>query len=101
MLIFRCSALRGRSVRARRVPRVDDVLAERIARLIAVHPTFGYRQLWALLRFREGVRINRKAVYRVLRLKRWFVHQRSVTPRPRVKGRMSRCAPGTVGRRAG
>jgi putative transposase len=44
----------------------------------------------ALLRFGAGVRVNRKAVYRVLRLKRWFVHQRTVTPRPRVQGRISR-----------
>jgi hypothetical protein len=27
--------------------------------------TFGYRRLWALLRFGQGIRINRKAVYRV------------------------------------
>jgi len=43
-----------------------------------------------LLRFGEGIRVNRKAIYRVLRLKGWFVHQRSVTPRPRVQGLKSR-----------
>jgi hypothetical protein len=26
------------------------------------HPTFGYRRIWAMLRFREGIRVNRKAV---------------------------------------
>ena len=62
------------------------------ARLIAEHPTFGYRRLWALLRFHEGLRINRKAVYRVLVLKGWFVHQRRTTPRPRVQGRRSRAS---------
>jgi len=56
------------------------------------HPTFGYRRLWALLRFHEGLRINRKAVYRVLVLKGWFVHQRRTTPRPRVQGRRSRAS---------
>ena len=50
----------------------------------------GYWQLWALLRFGEGIRVNRKAVYRILKLKRWFVHQRVTTPRPRVQGRRSR-----------
>ena len=30
--------------------------------------------------------MNRKAVYRVLKQKRWFVHQRAATPRPRVRG---------------
>lgn len=69
---------------------VEEMLAARLARLIQEHPTFGYRRLWALLRFREGVRINRKAVYRALRLKGWFVHQRQATPRPRAKRLRSR-----------
>ena len=71
-------------------PRLDEVLVERLRRLIERHPTFGYRRLWALLRFGEGLRVNRKAVYRILKLKRWFVHQRVATPRPRVQGRRSR-----------
>ena len=75
-----------------RTARVDEVLAARIERLIAEHPTYDYRRLWALLRFRDGVRVNAKAVYRVLALKGWFVHQRPVTPRPRVQGRRSRAA---------
>jgi putative transposase len=69
---------------------VNKVLAERLQRLITVHPTFGYRRLWALLRFGQGIRVNRKAVYRILRLEGWFVHQRVVTPRPRVQGLKSR-----------
>jgi putative transposase len=68
---------------------LDAVLVARIRKLIGKHPTFGYRKLWALLRFGEGLVINLKAVYRILKAKRWFVHQRSVTPRPRVQGRRS------------
>lgn len=83
------SAVRERPLTPR-VPVVDEVLAARLQRLIAQHPTFGYRRLWALLRFHEGLRINRKAVYRVLVVKGWFVHQRQATPRPRVQGRRSR-----------
>jgi HTH-like domain len=49
--------------------RCDELLAERIQRLIERHPTFGYRRLWALLRFGEGLRVNRKAAYRILKLK--------------------------------
>jgi transposase InsO family protein len=67
---------------------VDELLAERIRRLIELHPTYGYRLLWAMLR-KEGIRVNRKVVCRVLRLKRWLVHQRRLTPRPRVQGRRS------------
>ena len=84
------SSLERRRAGARPAPKVDEVLAERIRRLIHEFPTFGYRRLWALLRFRDGVRVNRKTVYRILRLKGWFVHQRQVTPRPRVRVRRSR-----------
>jgi putative transposase len=68
---------------------LDATLVARIAELIKRFPTYGYRKLWALLRFTDGLLINRKAVYRILKTKRWFVHQRSVTPRPRVQGRRS------------
>jgi putative transposase len=85
------SAVRERPTTPR-VPVVDAVLAARLQRLITQHPTFGYRRLWALLRFREGLRINRKAVYRVLAVKGWFVTQRATTPRPRVQGRRSRAS---------
>lgn len=78
------------AARAQRAPVIDEVLAARLQRLIAAYPTFGYRRLWALLRFHEGVLVNRKAVYRVLALQGWFVHQRRTTPRPRVQGRRSR-----------
>jgi putative transposase len=90
VLKFSRARLQARAVIAAQPPRLDEVLAERIQRLIALHPTFGYRRLWALLRFGEGVRVNRKAVYRVLKLKRWLVHQRVATPRPRVQERSSR-----------
>src|SRR5262249_10572746 len=76
--------------RARQAPRrgaINEPLAARIADLIRRHPTFGYRRLWALLRFREGTRITPKTVYRICRLKGWFVHQRATTPRPRAQGR--------------
>ena len=90
VLKFPRARLRARAVIAKAPPRLGEVLTERIQRLIQRHPTFGYRRLWALLRFGEGVRVNRKAVYRVLKLKGWFVHQRVATPRPRVQGRRSR-----------
>ena len=51
-----------------------EVLAERIQRLIEQYPTFGYRRLWAMLRFVEGIRVNRKALHRLLMLKGRFVH---------------------------
>ena len=67
----------------------DAALLARVKHWIEQHPTFGYRRVWALLRFRDGHVVNRKRIYRLLRLHRWFVHQRRVTPRPRVQGRRS------------
>ena len=83
------SSLRTGSAEKRPRRPLDAVLVERIGALIAEHPTFGYRRLWALLRYAEGLLVNAKAVYRILKAKRWFVHQRTVTPRPRVQGRRS------------
>jgi putative transposase len=68
---------------------LDETLVARIGALIKRHPTYGYRKLWALLRHGEGLLVNLKAIYRILKAKRWFVHQREVTPRPRVQGRRS------------
>jgi putative transposase len=69
---------------------LNEGLAERIRLLIHQHPSWGYRLLWAWLRFRDGVHVNRKTVYRILKLKGWFVHQRQRTPRPRAKAKRSR-----------
>jgi putative transposase len=65
---------------------------ERLRYWIQVHPTFGYRRLWAQLRFRDHIVVNRKAIYRVLKQHQWFVHQRIATPRPRVRGWVSRAS---------
>ncbi len=70
----------------------DPSWTDRLRQWIQQHPTFGYRRLWVLLRFQDGIVVNRKAVYRVLQQKRWFVHQRSSTPRPRVRGWVSRAS---------
>jgi putative transposase len=53
-----------------RVPIVDDVLAQRIKHLIDAEPYLGYRMVWARLR-RQGSKINRKAVQRLMQLKGW------------------------------
>jgi putative transposase len=65
-------------------------LEEKLHVLIQEHPTYGYRRLWALLRYRLGENVNRKRIYRLLKRKRWLVHQREVRPRPRVQASVSR-----------
>jgi hypothetical protein len=59
-----------RTTAAEREPILDQTLVTRLEELIQAHPTtHGYRRLWALLRFRDGLHVNRKAVYRVLKPK--------------------------------
>lgn len=70
----------------------DPSWTDRLRQWIQQHPTFGYRRLWVLLRCQDGIVVNRKAVYRVLQQKRWVVHQRASTPRPRVRGWVSRAS---------
>jgi len=91
LAIARTWARRASGSRPRR-PVINTRLAARVAELIQAYPTFGYRRLWALLRFREGQRLTPKTVYRLCARQRWFVHQRATTPRPRVHGRRSRTA---------
>ena len=82
------SSLTERAGRPRRRKKkdLDSGLVAAIRRVISEHPTFGYRRIWALLRFKYGLVVNRKAVYRLLRGKGWFVHRRVRTPRPRARG---------------
>ena len=93
--VLRVSRARFLSMRSPESPpkaELNEALTAAVHHLIVEHPTFGYRRIWAMLRFRLGLKVNRKAVYRILRLKRWFVHQRVATPRPRVQGLRSRSA---------
>ena len=76
----------------RKPPVLDELLVERIRRVITENPTWGYRHVWATLKFGQGLTVNAKAVYRVFRLNGWFVHQRAVKPKPRVRGSRSRAS---------
>ena len=70
--------------------RLDEEIVGRLKALVQQHPTFGYRRLWALLRFGQNVLVNLKKVHRIVQLRRWQVKERSVTPRPRVQQKVSR-----------
>ena len=58
VLRFSRARLRARAVLAAVPPRLDAALAVHIQKWIERHPTFGYRRLWALLRFGEGIQVN-------------------------------------------
>jgi putative transposase len=90
VLHFSRSALtESQHARPRRVGGNEE-LEKILLVLIQEHPTYGYRRLWALLRNRLEKRVNRKRIYRILKAKRWLVHQRVATPRPRVHASVSR-----------
>lgn len=45
----------------------DEALLARIRPISEAHPFWGYRRVWAWLRYREGLRVNKKRVYRLMR----------------------------------
>lgn len=55
-------------------------LLEEIERLKAEHPFWGYRRIWAYLKYRLGLPVNRKRIYRLMK-----EHQLLVTPHTRLK----------------
>ncbi|MBS0167433.1 MAG: hypothetical protein JSR29_15220 [Nitrospira sp.] len=67
-------------------------MVEPLWQLIQQHSPLSYRHGWAVLRGQTPHRVNKKAVYRVLRQKRWLVHPRSDTPRPYVQAWISRAS---------
>ena len=61
---------RRRSVKviSRNAPVVEQIQA-----LKADHPFWGYRRIWAYLRFVDGLAINKKRVLRLMRAHDWLV----------------------------
>jgi hypothetical protein len=60
-------------------------VAQRIRPLLDREETFGYRRVWAWLRFKEGVGVNRKTVHRIMQLKGWqcrLWHRLARRPKP-------------------
>jgi putative transposase len=67
----------------------DAELVDRIKELIEQHPTYGYRRIWARLRFGDKRIINRKKVRRLMRQQGWMVRQRPAAAKPRVRRKKS------------
>jgi len=54
-----------------RVPYLDEDLVFRIREILDREETFGYRRVWAELRFKQGILVNIKKVHRIMKLKGW------------------------------
>lgn len=63
--ILRVPRAQKRHERIKQARPLDELLVARVKELVHQYPTFGYRRIWAMLRFRQGVHVNPKAVYRV------------------------------------
>jgi len=77
------------SPRRRRKCRIDRGLAKRVWQVIQESPAYGYVKVWAVLRFRLKLLVNRKKVARIMRLMGWTLRQRRPRMRPRVRGSRS------------
>jgi hypothetical protein len=64
------------------VARRHDALVQQIRELKAEHPFWGYRRIWAYLRFVEQRPVHKKRGLRLLR-----EHQRIVRPHPPLKAK--------------
>jgi len=45
----------------------NEYVLERIKNIKAEHPFWGYRRVWAYLRYIDGLIVNKKRVYRLMR----------------------------------
>ena len=71
-----------------KVKREKD-LTVRIHALVKTHPSWGYRRIWAWLRHRDKLLINRKRVRRIMRENNWQARKIIRTLRPRGQERKS------------
>ena len=53
----------------------NAAIRDRIEALKAEHPFWGYRRVWAQLRFTDGLVVNRKRILRLMREHHWIVPQ--------------------------
>jgi len=57
----------------------NEYLLKRIKEIKGEHPFWGYRRVWAFLRYVDGLIVNKKRVYRLMR-----EHNLTVKPNPRL-----------------
>jgi len=73
----------------RRKEAADEALLKRIRVICGDHPFWGYRRVWAWLRFREHYQVNKKRIYRLMRQADLLVKKRPKpakrTPRSKPK----------------
>lgn len=64
------------------VKKRNEFLATQIKALKTAHPLWGYRRVWSYLKYRQGLVVNKKRVYRLLKEQNMLV-----TPNVRLKAK--------------
>lgn len=64
------------------VLRRNESLLVHIKEIKADHPLWGYRRIWSYLKYRQGLSVNRKRIYRILKEQNMLV-----TPQVRLKAK--------------
>jgi putative transposase len=77
-------------VRSRRksIIEKDRILLDRIKDLKTEHPLWGYRRIWSYLKYRQGLSINKKCIFRVMKENGFLV-----TKNFRLKAKRSKIRP--------
>lgn len=77
-------------MRARRqsVIERDKVLLKEVKTLKEDHPLWGYRRIWSYLKYRQGLSVNKKRIYRLLKENGFLV-----TKNYRLKARRTNLRP--------
>ena len=52
-------------------PKIDETLAMKVRSILDDEETFGYRRVWAHLRFKQGLDVNIKKIHRIMKIKGW------------------------------
>ena len=68
----------------------NEPLVERIRQIKSDHPFWGYRRMWAYLRYVDGLVINKKRVYRLMKEHNLMVRPNHKLKAKRLSGRPSR-----------
>lgn len=55
------------------VTRRNQALLEQIKTLKTDHPLWGYRRVWSYLKYRQGISVNKKRIYRIMKEQRFLV----------------------------
>jgi len=63
----------------------NKFLLEEIKKLKGEHPFWGYRKVWAYLRYREGLNINKKRIYRLMKKNNLLVTKNNKLKAKRAK----------------